>query len=327
MSLRELERRSGVNNSEIFKIESGEQDCRLESFLKISAALGIPWGRTLDDVIFTSHLPFADQIQKEPALRRFQEKFPEGLKQIALNIGMLAAWAAHLIYCGHPVMRARRVFYYSALLRDGFLTLAVLLDQLNDYGARREMIRELSAAPFRCLLAWNVLNDGVLHDLVHRLHPPAGKSLVIDRPALELLGFKHTSLVWFPFFPASFNQPACPEPRFAIEINIDKAQQPSDNSPVSLTWKELKRRLKNATAERGKKAAAADFAGVDRSNMNRWLDDDQQPGAEATFRLLEWVTAEEAKQKNSGTGATAPESKTQPKDTNESKLKSGRRRQ
>ena len=91
---------------------------------------------------------------------------------------------------------------------------------------------------------------------------------------------------------------------------VDDSKQLADKTLVSLTWKELKRRLKNATAERGKKTAAADFAGVDRSNMNRWLDDDQEPGAEAAFRLLEWVTAEEAKQKSPDGALTPPEQMT-----------------
>ncbi len=86
---------------------------------------------------------------------------------------------------------------------------------------------------------------------------------------------------------------------------VDYSTHSADNPGVRLTWKELKSRLKKVTSEHGKKAAAAKFIGVDRSNLNRWLDDDQEPGAEATFRLLEWVTAEEAKTK-SPAGVSAP---------------------
>lgn len=101
-------------------------------------------------------------------------------------------------------------------------------------------------------------------------------------------------------------------PQF-VKSDIDNPQRLADNPLVSLTWKELKRRLKLVTRERGKKAAAADFAKVDRSNMNRWLDDDQEPGAEAAFRLLAWVLIEEAKQKGDDMVAPVPSPKTQAK--------------
>ena len=107
---------------------------------------------------------------------------------------------------------------------------------------------------------------------------------------------------------------------------VDSNTHTADTSGVLLTWKELKNRLKKVTAVRGQKAAAAKFIGVDRSNLNRWLDDDQEPGAEATFRLLEWVTAEEAKQPSPTSASTPVEPKTQPKDTNESKLKPSRKK-
>lgn len=109
-----------------------------------------------------------------------------------------------------------------------------------------------------------------------------------------------------------FNEEFEAEQKSIVDINTHSADTPD----VRLTWKELKNRLKKVTADRGQKAAAAKFIGVDRSNLNRWLDDDQEPGAEATFRLLEWVTAEEAKS-NGPTSALTPVEPKTPKESNE----------
>lgn len=326
MTLRDLERASGVSNSEISKIESGSQDCRLESFVKISIALGIPFGRLLDDLVLPDFPGYSDRILTETLLLDVTASCVELRPAFALNMGMIAAWAAHLIQCGHPILRARRVVYYSEALYRSFESFARFLDALEDFAARREMLSELSVRPGEWLLKRGIGGGELFVDMAKRLLGEDGRPLVLDGSALALLGIRSTSLLWFPFFPQEFNQPACPAPAFGSIIKIDETKQVADNSLVSLTWKELKRRLKKVTAERGKKAAAADFAGVDRSNMNRWLDDDQEPGAEAAFRLLEWVTAEEAKQKSSVGALTPPEPKTQPKDIDENVNKSGRRK-
>ena len=88
--------------------------------------------------------------------------------------------------------------------------------------------------------------------------------------------------------------------------SVDNWHLQSDNPLVRLTWNHLRKRLKKATAETGKQAAAAEFVGVNRSNLYRWVEGDREPGAEATFRLLEWVTAEEAKQQQSAASARTP---------------------
>ena len=113
------------------------------------------------------------------------------------------------------------------------------------------------------------------------------------------------------------------------KTGVDITQQTSDSSGVCHSWNDLKTRLKRATAAHGKKAEAAEAAGVHRSNLNRWLDDNQEPGAEATFKLLAWVEGQEKKQKRAASGETPATPATQPmkEDRNErqsGKSKSGR---
>ena len=70
-------------------------------------------------------------------------------------------------------------------------------------------------------------------------------------------------------------------------------------------------RLNRATRQRGKKTELADFLGVPHTRVSEWLSGRREPGGETTLRLLAWVTAEEAKQKESpGSARTPPEPKT-----------------
>jgi DNA-binding XRE family transcriptional regulator len=77
------------------------------------------------------------------------------------------------------------------------------------------------------------------------------------------------------------------------ESSVDRLLKREENSDVSLTWKQLKSRLKAATQRRGKRAELASAIDVYQSRLNSWLDKSSEPGAEATFRLLEWVIAQE----------------------------------
>ncbi len=102
---------------------------------------------------------------------------------------------------------------------------------------------------------------------------------------------------------------------------------PVMSKPIT-SWPELRERLIALTGERGAKAALARQFNVTPSAVSEWTRGVSMPSADATLRLLPWVTAEEAKQKpkSSQDASTSGEPKTQPKDTNESKLKSGRKK-
>lgn len=92
--------------------------------------------------------------------------------------------------------------------------------------------------------------------------------------------------------------------------DVDKAHRLADGVDVRLTWEHLRKRLVKVTAEPGMQTAAAAFVGVNRSNLYRWINGEREPGAEAAFRLLEWVTAEEAKLKSPDSARTLPEQAT-----------------
>jgi transcriptional regulator with XRE-family HTH domain len=74
----------------------------------------------------------------------------------------------------------------------------------------------------------------------------------------------------------------------------------SNVSGMKSPLQDLLARLENVTAKRGAKAALAAFLGVDRARITEWTSGAKEPGGDYALRLLEWVTAEEAAQKNRG---------------------------
>jgi transcriptional regulator with XRE-family HTH domain len=73
-------------------------------------------------------------------------------------------------------------------------------------------------------------------------------------------------------------------------------------SNVKSPLKVLLERVARATAQRGKQAALAACLNVSPSRVSEWVRGVKEPGGEYTLRLLEWVSAEEAKQQNAPGG-------------------------
>jgi transcriptional regulator with XRE-family HTH domain len=83
------------------------------------------------------------------------------------------------------------------------------------------------------------------------------------------------------------------------------------NQRESPKWEALRKRLCKLKLERGTKLSLSKDFGVSPSVVSQWFKGVTIPTAENTLRLLEWVTAEEAKQQKSpGRARTHPERKT-----------------
>ena len=67
-------------------------------------------------------------------------------------------------------------------------------------------------------------------------------------------------------------------------------------------WNGLRKRLARATAAHGAKIALARLFGISDAAVAQWINGTAKPSAELTLRVLEWVTAFEAKQNKSARG-------------------------
>lgn len=63
---------------------------------------------------------------------------------------------------------------------------------------------------------------------------------------------------------------------------------------------------------RGLRSRLAEHLGVTRQRVTQWLNEDREPGGETTLSLLEWVKAEEAKQKRPGDASNTARTETRP---------------
>jgi transcriptional regulator with XRE-family HTH domain len=73
----------------------------------------------------------------------------------------------------------------------------------------------------------------------------------------------------------------------------------TDRMAAMSRWTLLRKRLQKLAAEYGAKSRIARAFGVSRQAVDHWLNGSAAPAAETALRLLEWVAAEEAKQKTS----------------------------
>jgi transcriptional regulator with XRE-family HTH domain len=95
-----------------------------------------------------------------------------------------------------------------------------------------------------------------------------------------------------------------------LDIPQKKAQDQDVSNANDPLAKLIERLRKLVSRTRGTSAALARLLGVTRQAISNWLSGDSFPSAVMALRLLEWVDAEEVKQKRSGSAVTPPEIKT-----------------
>lgn len=77
------------------------------------------------------------------------------------------------------------------------------------------------------------------------------------------------------------------------KLTLTDVSELVNNTRVTPKLPNLLNRLKEATSQRGKKSALAEFLGVSLVQVSQWLSGDREPGGETTLRLLHWVEQQE----------------------------------
>jgi transcriptional regulator with XRE-family HTH domain len=91
-------------------------------------------------------------------------------------------------------------------------------------------------------------------------------------------------------------------------------------------WKQLRKEVAAATAKRGSRAALARDLGVSPQALNEWLQGRSAPPAEQTLRLLQFVRAAEAQQKQSAGALTPARKRSKPRKSQYEKPSSDRKK-
>ncbi|MBI2928048.1 MAG: helix-turn-helix transcriptional regulator [Verrucomicrobia bacterium] len=318
LSLRDVERISGVNNSEIYMIEAGRQDARLDSFNRISSALGLPPGWAIDDTLWSKASFYMSALLKDPEFLALAAEMggaelgpTEGLAAV---LGNCCALAAQLARACAPRRFAARIRYPSEKVQDAFNAFAEQMDGTQTFAARAAILAGLRHRPLAELKAHGLF----LQSLLDRFHEQWLKNPARGKPLREVLrdrvaGRSAGAEIWTPLPTVGQTGSAMLEaeaemeawfqnsptrPRWTEEEkSLTNVSGLADSAPVQSTMRKLLERLNRATEPRGKKAQLARKLGVPRQCVSDWLSGKREPGGETTLRLLNWVEQEERKPK------------------------------
>jgi transcriptional regulator with XRE-family HTH domain len=292
-SLRQLEQVSGVSDSEISKVESGSQDCRLESFVRVSAALGLPAGHLIDSVVTGDLLYFYPLVVQSAAFKQLPKK-PVGAEHIlGYNLASCASFYAHLIRCSRPERLAQLVVYPSKSLHQLFLASAASLETWPRH-KRISTIKALRENPMSALSGIGVLDIDFAGDVILALMNESWSKPDWWEPVLKWCKLPKDFPVWLPFVQIQL---------FMDDNGLTDSEMSSSVAEVKTQLPSLLERLKRATAETGKKSELAEFlarvtgANVPLASVSRWLSGEREPGGEVALLLLKWVELQEGKAK------------------------------
>jgi len=184
LSLRELEKQSAVSDSEIHKIETGNQECRLSSFIKVCAALGLPGGLVLDQVVSSSMAYFHPIVEKDPTLESFIKGHWKvnsfGKRALTDQIACICSVAAHLLRCSDPKRKAASFQYPDPHTEKAFIAFAHTVDETSEGLERLSILAALVRGPLAELGRHNILCLHLLSFVARRSSKmaPSGKTIV-----------------------------------------------------------------------------------------------------------------------------------------------------
>lgn len=284
LTLRALAARAGLSHSEISKVESGSQDCRLESFIRICTALGLPPGDVLDESVLFSSEPFVKGIKRHPLTAEIGNKDKNAGVIFAAEMATWAAFIAQLLVCSHPVKKASGIMYPDSDVDRHFLEFAFFLENLHPE-KRLAILLALKEDPLQTLLEYRVMPKSFLRKFVEPQPGLLPSDSPIRKRDLELI-------------------PRNPDTRISLESGPKVIEDLTSHLTEAETFSRLSgdvktqlpsllKRLNRATRETGKMSALADYLKVPLASVSRWLSGKREPGGEITLQMRHWVEQQE----------------------------------
>jgi transcriptional regulator with XRE-family HTH domain len=291
LSLRALETMTGITDSELNKIETARQECRLSSFVRICSALGVPAGWVLDLMVQGDQPTFHQKVLNDAGFEVLMESLQINDKKeqsaIAIQLSAACALAAILLRVSAPLRRARFYMYPGADWQSRFLSFAQRLDSTTESVDRAVVIRALHEQPVAQLQRLGLLSRASLEEKRDDLRLPKKERRGLSFGG-ALWSLTHEEMAILCGVVSNPQIKELTDAETSLRIPQVKAQLPN-----------LLERLKKATAETGKKSALAKFlssalkTNVPLASVSRWLSGEREPGGEVTLQLLKWVELQE----------------------------------
>jgi transcriptional regulator with XRE-family HTH domain len=201
-SLREVERLTGITDTELHKIETGSHECRLSSFIRLCVALGMPSGRMLDDTITGSWAFYAGAIRKNKESLHILTLFgadEKTFEPVIANLASCCAFAAHLLRCAFARRKAFKMEYPSKDLREAYLQFALSVDAIEENLERVSILKALRDHPLSELKQQKLFSEPFVRKLILETH----EALTHPASAMTPKELKHKKRIgiWAPWIP------------------------------------------------------------------------------------------------------------------------------
>lgn len=152
-SLRELESLCGVSDSQIYRIEAGDFSCTIDSFIRISHALGLPFGIVLEAVIVPQPQKYQESILNSRELQNFiaaAKIIHPWQRQIAIDFfAQLCVLTEFLTVNSSPKKTVKAILFPSDSLKDRFNDFANRLDDDISVVERASILRSLEKSGYQ----------------------------------------------------------------------------------------------------------------------------------------------------------------------------------
>jgi transcriptional regulator with XRE-family HTH domain len=316
---------AGLDFSHISKIELGRLDVSVGNFIRICFALCLPPGVVLESCSFVSRgtyrEPFFNDDQVKAMASGKGAEAETFRMQAADFLGGTALAVSYLLKSTNPVATVERLSFPVPAQRDRLRTFAKKIPSTLSPLDRRNLLIEIVVHGYSALKALGLVDDSWIEAYVAlaRAQPPKDRRPWIPLPKLPFYGdqiqtddpLKIDVTVLLSDGLRRKSRKLREENR---KLTVDECPPSGMICGVSSIghWKSLVKRIAALTSPPGAKVRLAQQFDTTRQAVNKWLSGKGAPNAELTLRLLDWVQAEEAKQKrSSGRASTRPERKTQ----------------
>jgi transcriptional regulator with XRE-family HTH domain len=324
LSLSEVAKRSGVVQSNLWKIEAGRSAASLGTIFAVATALGLPISYLIADTM---------EIDREAVRRVARAEIEKMLPELESTLHAVAAdWAAgcctlvaYALLTGQPGFLGT-VEYPTSEHRKVIADAVARLALWNNIVERVRLLSEIQTSPASALLSIGLwTKEGLAAHGKWLMEskssgPPAWNPITPGRITGLLLGMQRN-----PFLMGELSA-------LAVSMGLQDYQDPNNglteddrvtvaadsmysrlhnihvldkHFPVPLEMPAFLRRLNAAAKVRGKKAELARFLETSQVSVSQWLSGQREPSGGTTLRMLKWVALEEEKQ-NDPSGVRAP---------------------
>ena len=293
-STQRLADETGLAASELGRIENGDQECRLDSFIRITSALGLNAGALLDLVVTSSFAFFDRRIRGgdeiDVVCTQWEIANTPEIGLVSGDFACIAAVASHLLRASDPVRIASGIQYPEGSELSSLLAGFARRVSGFSFSKRVTYSSLLRDKPIQFLRT-----NGLLDEVYHKERIEAWRRERIGVRGLSVANSRNVLglAMWLPLYAPTLGGDANKGVESIIVDTLTVASYTSGRTMKNL-WTPWQKSLGQLCEPQGTQARLARDLGVSRQIVSRWVSGNAEPSADFALRLIEWIKAEEA---------------------------------